>query len=44
MPLHHSESAARELGDAVKHLGLHGVEMCSKVNGKKLTDPSSVRQ
>ena len=40
VPLQNAELALRELDHAVKHLGLRGVEICTNVNGKNLTDPS----
>ena len=40
VPLQNSELAVQELDHAVKHLGLRGVEICTSVNGKNLTDPS----
>ena len=40
VPLQNAELAVRELDYAVKHLGLRGVEICTNVNGKNLTDPS----
>jgi aminocarboxymuconate-semialdehyde decarboxylase len=38
--LQDAELAVRELDHAVKNLGLRGVEICTNVNGKNLTDPS----
>jgi aminocarboxymuconate-semialdehyde decarboxylase len=40
VPLQDPELAVRELDYAVKSLGLRGVEICTNVNGKNLTDPS----
>jgi aminocarboxymuconate-semialdehyde decarboxylase len=40
VPLQNAELAVRELDHAVKTLGLRGVEICTNVNGKNLTDPS----
>jgi aminocarboxymuconate-semialdehyde decarboxylase len=40
VPLQNAELAVRELDYAVKELGLRGVEICTNVNGKNLTDPS----
>ncbi len=40
VPLQNSELAVRELDHAVKKLGLRGIEICTNVNGKNLTDPS----
>jgi aminocarboxymuconate-semialdehyde decarboxylase len=40
VPLQDAELAVRELDYAVKELGLRGVEICTNVNGKNLTDPS----
>ncbi|HEX2545846.1 MAG TPA: amidohydrolase family protein, partial [Ramlibacter sp.] len=40
VPLQNAELAVRELDHAVKELGLRGVEICTNVNGKNLTDPS----
>jgi aminocarboxymuconate-semialdehyde decarboxylase len=40
VPLQDADLAVRELDYAVKHLGLRGVEICTNVNGKNLTDPS----
>ena len=39
VPLQNAELAVRELDYAVKNLGLRGVEICTNVNGKNLTDP-----
>jgi aminocarboxymuconate-semialdehyde decarboxylase len=39
VPLQDAELAVRELDYAVKQLGLRGVEICTNVNGKNLTDP-----
>ncbi len=39
VPLQDAELAVRELDHAVKNLGLRGVEICTNVNGKNLTDP-----
>jgi aminocarboxymuconate-semialdehyde decarboxylase len=40
VPLQDPQLAVRELDYAVKNLGLRGVEICTNVNGKNLTDPS----
>jgi aminocarboxymuconate-semialdehyde decarboxylase len=40
VPLQNADLAVRELDHAVKNLGLRGVEICTNVNGKELTDPS----
>jgi aminocarboxymuconate-semialdehyde decarboxylase len=40
VPLQNAELAVRELDYAAKNLGLRGVEICTNVNGKNLTDPS----
>ena len=40
VPLQNAELAVRELDYAVKTLGLRGVEICTNVNGKNLTDSS----
>jgi aminocarboxymuconate-semialdehyde decarboxylase len=40
VPLQNADLAVRELDHAVKNLGLRGVEICTNVNGKNLTDPS----
>jgi aminocarboxymuconate-semialdehyde decarboxylase len=40
VPLQDSQLAIRELDYAVKQLGMRGVEICTNVNGKNLTDPS----
>ena len=40
VPLQNAELAVRELDYAVKNLGLRGVEICTNVNGKNLTDAS----
>lgn len=40
VPLQDADLAVRELDYAVKELGLRGVEICTNVNGKNLTDPS----
>jgi aminocarboxymuconate-semialdehyde decarboxylase len=40
VPLQDAQLAVRELDHAVKNLGLRGVEICTNVNGKNLTDPS----
>jgi aminocarboxymuconate-semialdehyde decarboxylase len=40
VPLQNAELAVRELNHAVQTLGLRGVEICTNVNGKNLTDPS----
>ena len=39
VPLQNADLAVRELDYAVKNLGLRGVEICTNVNGKNLTDP-----
>jgi aminocarboxymuconate-semialdehyde decarboxylase len=39
VPLQDAELAVRELDHAVKNLGLRGVEICTNVNGRNLTDP-----
>jgi aminocarboxymuconate-semialdehyde decarboxylase len=39
VPLQDAQLAVRELDHAVKVLGLRGVEICTNVNGKELTDP-----
>lgn len=38
VPLQNADLAVRELDYAVKELGLKGVEICTNVNGKNLTD------
>ncbi|GAB3646835.1 amidohydrolase family protein [Ramlibacter alkalitolerans] len=40
VPLQDAELAVRELEYAVKNLGLRGVEICTNVNGRNLTDPA----
>ncbi len=40
VPLQDSRLAVRELNYCVQKLGLRGVEICTNVNGKNLTDPS----
>jgi aminocarboxymuconate-semialdehyde decarboxylase len=40
VPLQNAELAVKELEYCVKTLGLKGVEICTNVNGKNLTDPS----
>ncbi len=40
VPLQDSQLAIRELDYCVKNLGMRGVEICTNVNGKNLTDPS----
>jgi aminocarboxymuconate-semialdehyde decarboxylase len=40
VPLQDAELAVRELDHAVKVLGLRGVEICTNVNGRNLTDPA----
>ena len=40
VPLQDSQLAVRELDYCVKKLGMRGVEICTNVNGKNLTDPS----
>jgi aminocarboxymuconate-semialdehyde decarboxylase len=40
VPLQDSQLAIRELNHCVKKLGMRGVEICTNVNGKNLTDPS----
>jgi aminocarboxymuconate-semialdehyde decarboxylase len=40
VPLQDSQLAIRELDFCVKELGMRGVEICTNVNGKNLTDPS----
>lgn len=40
VPLQDSQLAIRELEYCVKQLGMRGVEICTNVNGKNLTDPS----
>ena len=39
VPLQDAELAVRELDYAVKELGLRGVEICTNVNGRNLSDP-----
>ena len=40
VPLQDSQLAVRELDYCVGKLGMRGVEICTNVNGKNLTDPS----
>lgn len=40
VPLQNAELAVKELEYCIKTLGLKGVEICTNVNGKNLTDPS----
>ncbi|WP_324494860.1 amidohydrolase family protein [Polaromonas sp.] len=40
VPLQDSQLAIRELNHCVKNLGMRGIEICTNVNGKNLTDPS----
>jgi aminocarboxymuconate-semialdehyde decarboxylase len=40
VPLQDSQLAVQELDHCVKELGMRGVEICTNVNGKNLTDPS----
>jgi aminocarboxymuconate-semialdehyde decarboxylase len=40
VPLQDSQLAIRELNYCVKKLGMRGIEICTNVNGKNLTDPS----
>ena len=40
VPLQDSQLAIRELDYCVKKLGMRGIEICTNVNGKNLTDPS----
>jgi aminocarboxymuconate-semialdehyde decarboxylase len=40
VPLQEAELAVRELDYCVKTLGFRGVEICTSVNGRNLTDPS----
>ncbi len=40
VPLQNSQLAIKELNYCVKKLGMRGVEICTNVNGKNLTDPS----
>jgi aminocarboxymuconate-semialdehyde decarboxylase len=40
VPLQDSQLAIRELNHCVKKLGMRGIEICTNVNGKNLTDPS----
>ena len=39
VPLQNAELAIAELNHCVKNLGMRGIEICTNVNGKKLTDP-----
>jgi aminocarboxymuconate-semialdehyde decarboxylase len=40
VPLQDAQMAIRELEYCVKNLGMRGIEICTNVNGKNLTDPS----
>ena len=40
VPLQDAQLAIRELNHCVKNLGMRGIEICTNVNGKNLTDPS----
>jgi aminocarboxymuconate-semialdehyde decarboxylase len=40
VPLQNPKMAVKELEYCIKKLGLKGVEICTNVNGKNLTDPS----
>ena len=40
VPLQDSQLAIRELDYCVQKLGMRGIEICTNVNGKNLTDPS----
>jgi aminocarboxymuconate-semialdehyde decarboxylase len=40
VPLQDAQLAIRELNYCVKKLGMRGIEICTNVNGKNLTDPS----
>jgi aminocarboxymuconate-semialdehyde decarboxylase len=40
VPLQNAQLAIRELNYCVKKLGMRGIEICTNVNGKNLTDPS----
>ena len=40
VPLQNAELAIKELEYCVKSLGMRGIEICTNVNGKNLTDPS----
>jgi aminocarboxymuconate-semialdehyde decarboxylase len=40
VPLQDAKLAIRELEYCVKNLGMRGIEICTNVNGKNLTDPS----
>ena len=40
VPLQDAELAIRELNYCVNSLGMRGIEICTNVNGKNLTDPS----
>jgi aminocarboxymuconate-semialdehyde decarboxylase len=40
VPLQNAELAIKELEYCVKKLGMKGIEICTNVNGKNLTDPS----
>ena len=39
VPLQNTELAIAELNYCVKNLGMRGIEICTNVNGKNLTDP-----
>ena len=39
VPLQNAELAIAELNHCVKNLGMRGIEICTNVNGKNLTDP-----
>ena len=39
VPLQNAELAIAELNHCVKNLGFRGIEICTSVNGKNLTDP-----
>ena len=39
VPLQNAELAIKELDHCVKNLGFRGIEICTNVNGKNLTDP-----
>jgi aminocarboxymuconate-semialdehyde decarboxylase len=40
VPLQDAQLAIKELNYCVKQLGMRGIEICTNVNGKNLTDPS----
>jgi aminocarboxymuconate-semialdehyde decarboxylase len=40
VPLQDAQLAIKELNYCVKKLGMRGIEICTNVNGKNLTDPS----